>query len=112
MSSALTTCAITEEFSTNCPAVSVDDGSSAERRLESMNYGVQDSEAGNWSASQAHFRKVHGSKSLPSLDSDLMKDVRKTSVAALASVVQPLIAALQVSTKLRTIILLWQLKPI
>jgi len=55
---------------------------------------MQVSEAGKSSANREHFRKVQGSTSLPR-DSDLVKDVRKTSVAALASVVQPLLAALQ-----------------
>lgn len=59
--------------------------------------GMQASETGRWSATQDLFRKVQESKSLHR-DSELVKVVRKNSVAALASVVQPLLAALQVST--------------
>lgn len=58
---------------------------------------MQASETGRWSATQDLFRKVQESKSLHR-DSELVKVVRKNSVAALASVVQPLLAALQVST--------------
>ncbi|KAG0569845.1 hypothetical protein KC19_6G120200 [Ceratodon purpureus] len=89
--SPITTCSITDGDGIHCPGAEYE--SSPEKGLKNLN-GMQPLETGNGSANQDLFIKVQGSKA-PPRDSELVKVVKKNSVVALASVLKPLLAALQ-----------------